>query len=340
VGRSRDCHAWPNVSPKRAYVAFATLTQVLDGASFSRFVPVDSTSVYAAEFRKKDRSYVTCLWTVRGTRPVTLRIRGARQVAVADLMGRASAVAVNRQEVTVEISNRPCYVATSRPISSITLGVPVHETRPAGQSFVVSALDQLADWTVESASSAELEMYNFLNPRRPGTFEYREVAGPEAGRTVLEVTPKLPADGSKYLPMYSVLALNEPVELPRQPTQIAVLVNGNGGWGRLIFELEDAAGQRWISIGAEQRGAPMEWMKNWLNPEAFSKLNSKLMNVSDWNSDDAWGRSYINFDGWRLVKFPLPGQYPGEGYHWPMNSQWRFSGDGVVRYPALTHGKR
>ena len=57
------------------------------------------------------------------------------------------------------------------------------------------------------------------------------------------------------------------------------------------------------------------------------------MNVCDWNSDDAWGRSYLNFDGWRLLKFPLPGQYPGEGYHWPMNSQWRFSGDGVVHYP-------
>jgi hypothetical protein len=57
------------------------------------------------------------------------------------------------------------------------------------------------------------------------------------------------------------------------------------------------------------------------------------MNVCDWNSDDAWGRSYVNFDGWRLVRFPLPGQYPGEGYHWPRNSQWRWSGDGVVHYP-------
>ena len=57
------------------------------------------------------------------------------------------------------------------------------------------------------------------------------------------------------------------------------------------------------------------------------------MNVCDWNSDDAWGRGSINFDGWRLVRFPLPGQYPGEGYHWPMNSQWRWSGDGVVHYP-------
>ena len=45
------------------------------------------------------------------------------------------------------------------------------------------------------------------------------------------------------------------------------------------------------------------------------------------------GRYQKHHDGWRFVSFPLPGQYPGEGYHWPKNSQWRFSGDGVVHYP-------
>ncbi|NQU12248.1 hypothetical protein HQ590_15745, partial [bacterium] len=265
-GAAGLCHAWPNVCPKPAYVAYATLTQVLDGAAFSRAVPVESTSLYAFEFRKQDRSYVTCLWTLRGTRPVTLKVRGGRQLTVTDLMGRESAVAVNRREATVEVSNRPCYVSTDRPLSAITLGTPVHETKPAGQSFVVSALDQLADWTVESQPSLELEMYNFLNPRRQGNFEYREVPAPEAGAAALAVTPKLPVAGSKYLQMYSVLALNKPVELPGEPTQVAVLVNGNGGWGRLIFELEDASGQRWISIGTEQAGTPNQWMADWLKP--------------------------------------------------------------------------
>jgi hypothetical protein len=141
--------------------------------------------------------------------------------------------------------------------------------------------------------------------------------------------------------MYSILALNKPVEIPGQPTEIGLMVNGNGGWSRVIFELEDAGAQRWISIGAEQQGTPNPWMADWLKPEEFAKLNPKSMNVSDWNSDDAWGRSYINHDGWRFVRFPMPGQYPGEGYHWPKNSQWRFTptgvsgfrGDGVVKYP-------
>lgn len=75
-------------------------------------------------------------------------------------------------------------------------------------------------------------------------------------------------------------------------------------------------------------------MADWMSKEEFEKLRtSKSKGVNDWNTDDVWGRSYINFEGWRYLKFPLPGNYPGEGYHWPQSSQWRYSGDGVVKYP-------
>jgi len=68
-----------------------------------------------------------------------------------------------------------------------------------------------------------------------------------------------------------------------------------------------------------------------LSAEEFARLEGSGLN--DWNTDDPWGRSYINFEGWRYLKFPLPGNYPGEGYHWPYSSQWRYSDDGVVHYP-------
>ena len=108
-------------------------------------------------------------------------------------------------------------------------------------------------------------------------------------------------------------------------------MQGNGGGGRIVFELEDASGQRWVSIGFEQKGEPTRWMADWMPAEKFKDLKSS--NLCDWNTDDAWGWSYINFEGWRFLRFPLPGNYPGERYHWPYSSQWRFSGDGVVRYP-------
>jgi hypothetical protein len=55
--------------------------------------------------------------------------------------------------------------------------------------------------------------------------------------------------------------------------------------------------------------------------------------ISDWNCDDVWGDSRIDFDGWRYLTFPLPGNYPGEHFPWPAHSQWRCDKDGVVHYP-------
>lgn len=330
-GASGFCHAWPNVSPKLSYVAFAAMTQLLDGAKFVRAVPVKSTVVYAVEFQKRDGGYVTCLWTPRGTRSLTLQVPGVQTQILTDLMGRERAVAFRKDTAEVTISREPCYLTTTSPISAITLGTVSHEGRPGTNAFLVSSLGKLADWTVETGHSIELETYNFLNPRRKGDFAYREVASFEGEPNVIEVKPGLPCEGSQYLQMYSVLSHKQGVVIPGEPTGIGLMVNGNGGWGRVIFELEDASGQRWISIGAEQGGPPMPWMADWIGPEEFAKM--KTSNLSDWNSDDAWGRSYINHDGWRFVSFPLPGQYPGEGYHWPKNSQWRASGDGVVHYP-------
>jgi len=136
--------------------------------------------------------------------------------------------------------------------------------------------------------------------------------------------------------MYSILKLNDPVEIPGKPTELGLWVHGNGGWGRLIFELEDASGQRWISIGAEMGGKPNPWMADWMPKEEFDKLQTEgRAGVSDWNSNDAWGRSFINHEGWKYVRFPLPGQYGknSDMYHWPYNSQWRFSADGRIAYP-------
>jgi hypothetical protein len=136
--------------------------------------------------------------------------------------------------------------------------------------------------------------------------------------------------GSAYLPMYSVLAHKQGVVLPGEPTEIGLLVHGNGAWGRVIFELEDAAGQRWTSIGA-RGGEPTRWMADWMSAAELEA--AKNLRISDWNTNDPWQASRINFEGWRWLRFPLPGNYPGERYHWPYGSDWKYTGDGIVRYP-------
>lgn len=331
-GSSGLCFAQPDIAPKPAYAAVATLTRVLDGATFSRVLPCAAPTVYALEFRQPDGGYVACLWTIRGHRPVQLRWDGVRKARLIDLMGNESPLAVKANRATVDISGQPVYVRAPAPLAELTAGSASLDRQPVGKAFLISSLDLLQDWTVESEPNRELEVYNAIDsPRRQGDFRYRVVPEFEGERKVLEVKPKLPVAGAVYLPMYSVLRHSTGVQLPGEPTEIGLMVNGNGGWGRIIFELEDASGQRWTSIGCEQKGEPTRWLADWLPAAQFQTL--KTSNLADWNTNDPWGRSSINFEGWHYLRFPLPGNYPGERYHWPSGSQWRFSGDGVVKYP-------
>ena len=330
-GASGLCQAMPDIRPKPAYVAIATMTSQLDGAKFTRAILTNSPTVYALEFQRRDQEFVTCLWTIRGKRKLTIDVPSMSSVIQTDIMSNTTAIPVSEKTVKLEVSAEPVFLSTTVPISEIAFGPVTLEGRPQGKNFVISSLGAMNEWIVESQPSWELENYNFLSPRRKGDFKYQEVATFEGESKVLEIKPKLPVPGSVYLPMYSVLKHEKGVKIPDEPTEIGLMVNGNGGWGRIIFELEDANGQRWISIGAEQSGEPNPWMADWMSPEEFKKLKSS--NRNDWNTDDALGRSFINFEGWRYIKFPLPGNYPGERYHWPFSSQWRYSGDGIVKYP-------
>ncbi len=323
------CFVKPDVRPKPTYVAIATMTQQLDGAKFTRPVPTGSPVVYAVEFKKREGGFVTALWTVRGTRSLTLDVGGM----ATDLMGNEGPVELVDGKGLLDISPEPLFVATPRAIATITPGAATMESRPDPKTkpFLVSALGKLDDWQVESGRSTELEFFNFENPRRKGDFAFENVAEFAGEKLPLKVTPRPAAPGSVYVPMYAELTNRNPVEIPGQPTEIGLMVNGNGSWGRIIFELEDAGGQRWTSIGAAMKGEATRWMADWMSEKELAEM--KAISAGDWNTNDSWQRSRINFEGWRYLRFPLPGNYPGEGYHWPYSSQWKYTGDGVVKYP-------
>ncbi|HOK80936.1 MAG TPA: hypothetical protein PK354_08805 [bacterium] len=329
-GASGLCYGLPDIRPKPAYVAIATMTRALDGASFKRAIPTNSSVVYGLEFGKKDGRYVNCLWTIRGTRDIEIVYKNKPRAILTDMMGNEVGLEPEGKSVFVSISSEPVFITVNQIVEKIVAGNAYMEKRPVS-SFIISGLNNLNDWIIEKERNRELEIYNFNCPRRKGNFEFKIVDAFEGETNVLQIKPKLPVEGSEYLPMYEVLAHKTGIEIPGVPTKIGLVVNGNGGWGRVIFELEDASGQRWISIGAEQKGEPTRWMADWFKPEEFAQLKSA--NLCDWNTDDAWQRSYINFEGWKYLEFPLPGNYPGEGYHWPYSSQWRYTGDGIVKYP-------
>jgi hypothetical protein len=327
-GATGLCRAMPDLAAKPAFVAYAVTTQLLDGKKWSRRVPTGTTGLYAAEFAGGG-GFVTVLWTPRGEREVGLRFAHSAAPRATNLMGRPVPLVVDGGAATVAASEAPLWIESAEPLAEIVAGAPRHPPHDAlDRPVVIDALDDPAAWTVVAEPSRELEVYNFLCPRQQGDLGVKPLLDANGVPDGLQLTPVFRPGHNPDLPMYARLRPAAPIAIPGEPTEIGVWVEGNAGWGRVIFELEDASGQRWISIGAEAAGEPNQWMADWLGPEEFAKLRAAggKSGVCDWNSDDAWGRSAIDHEGWRFVRFPLPGQYPGEEYHWPGNSQWRADG--------------
>src|SRR5947199_10209064 len=77
-------------------------------------------------------------------------------------------------------------------------------------------------------------------------------------------------------------------------------------WGRVVYCLKDAKGERWLSIGKK----------------------------GEWNVDDTHNWSAFNYDGWRYLTFELPGNAPYDLYREAGTSFWgNYGGDMVVDLP-------
>ena len=322
----------PEKAPKPVAISLSTLTRVLDGAHYEDFLETGSDSAYLMSFSRKDGATVFPFWVVRGTRDFTLLLEGASKARIVEANGLEKEVPILQGTIRLDASPEPAYLILPKGgrVASVVLGLSKYEDQPVGRISKIDSLVSLEKWKVVPERSPELEMYNPLTPRRKGNFEFSIVSKIDGEGPALRVLPKPVKEGKSVMPMYAELAFQKRMELPGKPAEIGLWVDGNSSWSRVIFSLRDASGQRWVSIGAAAKGAS-EWMGDWLTPDLLK--NYKPGKIADFNTDDPFGLSRINFDGWRYLGFPLPGQYPGEGYHWPANSQWFSDGDGIVHYP-------
>jgi hypothetical protein len=332
------CRARPELNVKPAFVAVATLTRVLDGARFARAVPLDSPALYGLEFTRPDGTQAHAFWTLRGKRSVRLLMDRPGTWTLVNDQGAETPVPGPQGVVELELTPSPVYLVGAGKIEGAGArtagpGGPQYADKPAGKGTMLASLSDLADWTLETTRDPELEYYNFVGPRRKGDFVFEPVSAFEGKEKVLRVSPRPINHGKPTMPMYAVLTHKRGISVPGTPTEVGAWVNGNGGWGRLIFELQDASGQRWISIGAQQADVPRKWVEDLVPPDMRAKWANPSINDS--NTDDVLGLSRINFDGWRWLAFPLPGNYPGERHPWPANSQWRWDKDSVVHYPLI-----
>ena len=277
-GASGYCFRDPEINPKPSFAMIAWLTQALDQAAFEKVVETGSTAMYMVTFKRPDGGRVTPAWVVRGAQKAVIQVASGTPV-VRDVYGNALAVPFADGKLEVLLTDTPVYI-TGAEVTGVASREPVELPAQTG-AVIVDFADPAQLKTVAEKNPILERNWDF--PRLKGDFEtaFETVDG----ATALKVELKPDADGRKLFQRYVEFALAKPVVLEGRPEAFNVRLKGNGGWGRVMFELVDAKGRIWTSCGNQY--------------------------VGSCNASDNRGDSFISFDGWQTMRIPLVRQYEG-----------------------------
>jgi hypothetical protein len=222
---------------------------------------------------------------------VTIGIGNGRPT-VYDAYGNAIATQGQGSKIALPVCDTPLFVT-----GTTIAGVAEREfvETPVEKASLVLDFDQAAQFKVVSEPSKTLEA-SWDYPRLKGDFAVDFVK--EDGSAVVRVELKDDADPRKLLQRYVELALAQPIVLKDRVRAFTVRTKGNGGWGRVMFELVDAEDRVWTSCGNQYAGSC--------------------------NASDNRGNSYVSFDGWQSMTIALPGQFPAPDVnaYWSSTSDW------------------
>src|SRR5436853_2103486 len=96
------------------------------------------------------------------------------------------------------------------------------------------------------------------------------------------------------MPFYTTLVPPKPIVIAGKASHLGLWVKAASDWGRVVYCLKDAKGERWLSVGKK----------------------------GEWNVDDTHNWSAFNYDGWRYLTFELPANSPYDLYREMGTSFW------------------
>jgi hypothetical protein len=298
----------PLLYPQPQYVALATMTRALDSVKLLRRVPTGSHTAYTLEFARGDeRVYV--LWTPRGTCEMLLKFPKDGAVTIDSLYGQTRQAAVVNGELRLQASEEVTYVTAPMAAADVTAGqrsFPVDQ--PPTDTVTLAPLTEPSAWAWASTKGVECGPlpYGWLPWRTAGKGRLSAATDPEKGPCLrLELVPE--GDIPELLAESLSLQARAPLPVPGRPSTIGIWVKGNSCWGRVMFEVMDAEGERF-------RGG-----EGLIEPR---------------------GTSYINFDGWCFVSLPLSDKSPvRDRFLSPPARLWAGNGgNGVLDYPIRVTG--
>jgi hypothetical protein len=313
------CDRIPLLSPNIVYSAFATMTRQLNRMNFVKMIPTGSLTVFCLQFQHyKSGELLHVFWTLRGRRPVVLEVgdqksevRGQQdRIRLYDQMDNGTSLTPKDGRIAFSVSASPCYVRGLTADAKITLGEPDHsDAKPAALSV---PLANLGDGAWQVATNRDLD-YETSQPefitRFPGALSIRSVGAPAAqGGRALAVRLEKQEKERKVMPFYTTLAPAKPIAIQGKASHLGLWVRAASDWGRVVYFLRDAQGERWISVGKK----------------------------GEWNVDDTACASRFCFDGWRYLRFELPGNQPYDCFRDAGSTWWGYygQGDGIVDLPV------
>ena len=300
----------PYACPKPSYVAYATLSRHLNRANYEKWLTTGSLSTYALQFKHyKTGKLIHVFWTIRGKRPVTLTVQKDAQVTVYDQDDNPTVLTETDGKVTFTIDSSPRYVEGLTTDPEISLGTPDHsDSKPAGLSVKLGNPGD-GSWKIFPVRDLVYENNHPLQIARfKGNMKVTPVKAPEEqGATALAVHLEKQEQERKVMPWYTSIVPEKPIVIPGKASHIGLWVNAASDWGRVIYCLRDAKGQKWISIGTKEQ----------------------------WNCDDTHQWSSFCFDGWRYLRFEMPSNLPYDNFREAGSTWWGHHGPGggIVHLP-------
>lgn len=305
----------PEMNPKPGATAYATMTSMLDTAVYDGSVPTGSQSAYCVRFKESAGKHIYCLWTIRGTRPITLALKTAKlpkvvldklQMIVTDENGNERKLDLTDGRATISLTPTPVWVTVlGTTIETAEVGPPQYADAP-GEHRKLLADFEAPSFQFTGKPDERYATNSWDQPREPAPYQAEVVKAGDGQTSVLRVTCDVPQSAPNLTPRYGVFEPKAPIAIPGKARALGVRVNGNSGWGRIVYEIVDAKGEVFQSIGSKDQ----------------------------WNCDDTHSWSYFNFDGWRYLEFPLPGNSPGDDYREPDSVWWNHSAEGIVDLPV------
>jgi hypothetical protein len=295
----------PESNPKPAAAAFATMTRVLDLCRYEAWLPTGSRSAFCLRFKGPDRN-VYAVWTIHGTRPMEIvpESDSVKLVRI-DSQGNEFPLPLKDGVATVALSPAAEWVvALGGGVREARAGKPTYSDAP-GEHRVLLENFETGEWRQDGEPHKAFEANHWDVVRKRVPMNVRRVADPERGSTTLEVVLENPDETRPLTGFYAGLVPEAPIPIPGKAKAIGVYGKGISAWSRIVFEVEDAGGERWMSCGLKDA----------------------------WNSDDIHSRTYLNHDGWRYMEIPLPANAPGDNYRESSTVGWGYDRDGIVDLP-------